>query len=115
MITDSFNVHDEQLASVVIDWPNSFATLHLGADGARLIEVAGLKSLHVWRLEPWGPSDLIYDSEFDPNHPLGAWLMLRMQTGDYFEIVAASIQLRGTEPRPPSNDTSNDISRHPSG
>jgi hypothetical protein len=29
----------------------------------------------------------------DPGHPLGHWLAMRMQSGDWFEIIADSIRL----------------------
>lgn len=90
---DFKSLHDTSLKRVSIDWESSSGILEIDAARPSRVLIEKLLSFNVTRFNPWGPSNQIYEAEMDPGHPLGHWLVMRMQSGDWFEIIADSIRL----------------------
>lgn len=89
-------LNDMPLKRIDIDWKSRSGVLELGGIEPSQIIMNGIRSLNFTRFDPWGPSGDIVDSEYYAEHPLGHWLMMRVQSGDYFEIIAENIR---REPR----------------
>ena len=87
------DLQDSTLDSISMNWDKKSALLLAGSNYL-VVEAARVRSFNFTRFEPWGDSSRVFNAEFYADHPLGNWLMLRLQTGDYMEIIADSIVIR---------------------
>ncbi|MFB2580924.1 hypothetical protein ACEXQD_06705 [Herbiconiux sp. P15] len=90
-------LQDCTLDLISMDWDKKTALMKTSEADPLFVDAAEVLSFNFTRFEPWGGSSRVYQAEFYAEHPLGNWLMLRLQTGDYMELIAGSISIRSGE------------------
>ena len=87
-------MHDWTLVGLAVDWPAGTVSVKFRNRSAapEVMEATGVRSLHVTRLEPWGPSVSV-DRVAGPEQSAdGTWSVeIGLQSGDVIRIEAAHL------------------------